>query len=75
MTLNSISDIISFPVLILLEGESFTEVFDSSELLLEKFGDYKIEQISSDKVSNHLTVKLFKSPTLEDLGFSFEAGM
>lgn len=60
MTLNSISDIISFPVLILLEGESFTEVFDFRDLLLEKFGDYKIEQIGSDKVSNHLTVKLFK---------------
>lgn len=75
MRLNSISDILSFPVIISLEKESLTELFDSKELLLTKYGNYKIEQISSDKTSNHLTVKLLKSPSLEDLGFSFEAGM
>lgn len=75
MKLNQIIDVLTFPITVNVASENYSETLTSKEILEVKFNNYTVKEITTDPVTHRVALELYKAPSLEELGFSFEAGM
>jgi hypothetical protein len=75
MKLNQLIEILTFPAMIQIAEESISEQLQSKNDDISKFNKYRVKHITTDTVTNQLTLQLLKIPTLEELGYTFESGV
>lgn len=75
MKFNEIIEVLSFPIRLDVASENYSATVASKEMLALQFMNYTVKEITTDASSGGVVVALYKVPRLEELGFSFEAGM
>lgn len=75
MKLNQLIEILTFPAMIEIAEENISEPLHSKNDDITKFNKYRVKQISTDVITNQLTLHLVNIPTLEELGYTFESGV